>query len=270
MKNMLFALLLASSLGGCQKKEALPDPPAGAVQAPSYWTKFEGLGCCIVIDTLHTNPKALQPGQGGAEDTVAWIAKPDALRMELKAPATPQPNTPSMGIFKIKQDFGPGTHFSVSATFRNPEGRMDGSKPWTVVVVARTGGVADRSDLGRLQLSLRVKGGVHLRVQEDLDAPSADPVPGAAVPDFVPTDIVYKEIYLERKPFTLQLDVNRKSGKGVATLTTATQTVSIPFEMGVFKKDSGDPLTAVGVAMANNLPGETVSVEVTDVMVAKH
>lgn len=269
MKTMLFVLLLASALGGCREEEARPDEPAGAVQAPNYWTKFEGLGCCIVIDSLHTNPKALQPGQGGAEESATWIAKPDALQMELKAPSPLQPNVPSMGIFKTGQNFGPGTHFSVSATFRHPEGRMDGPA-WTVVVVARTGDAPDLMNLGRLQLSLRVRNGVHLRVQEGPDAQSAGQIPGAAAPDFMPSDIAYKEIYLEHKPFTLRLDVNRKSGKGIATLTTATQEYPIPFEMGFFKKDQGPPLTAVGTAIANNMPGETVSVEVTDLMIAKH
>lgn len=269
MKNMLLALVLASSLGTSAAHGAPPGAPPGAVQAPNYWTKFEGLGCCIVIDSLHTDPKALQPGQGGGEETAAWIARSDALRMELKAPSPLLPTVPSMGIFKTGQDFGPGTHFSVSATFRSPEGRMDAPTPWTVVVVARTGGAPDLMSLGRLQLSLRVRNGVHLRVQEGPDAPGAVAI-GPTDKDFVPADTVYKEIYLEHKPFTLRLDVNRKSGKGVGTLTTATQTVSIPFEMGLFKKNSGDPLTTVGTAMANTMPGETVSVEVTDVMVAKH
>ena len=266
---MLFALLLASSLGISISEGARADPPAGAVQAPNYWTKFEGLGCCIVIDSLHTDPRALQPGRGEAGEIAAWISKSDALRMELKAPDPLQSNTPSMGIFKTGQDFGPGTHFSVSATFRSPEGRMDGPA-WTVTVVARTGGAPDLSDLGRLQLSLRVRNGVHLRVQEGPDAPSTGAIPGAAVFDFVPADTAYKEIYLQHKPFTLRLDVNRKSGKGVATLTTATQEFPISFEMGLFKKDAGLPLTTVGTAIANNIPGETVSVEVTDLMIAKH
>ena len=268
MKTMPFALLLASALGGSTAHGAPPGAPAGAVQAPNYWTKFEGLGCCIVIDSLHTDPRALQPGQGGAEKSAMWIAKPDALRMELTAPDPLQASTPSMGIFKTEQNFGPGTHFSVSATFRSPEGRMDGPA-WTVVVVARTGKAPDLSSLGRLQLSLRVRNGVHLRVQEGLDAPSAGAI-GPTDKDFVPTDTVYREIYAEHKPFTLRLDVNRKLGKGVGTLTTATQVVSIPFEMDVFKKDEGPALTAVGTAIANNLPGETISVEVTDIMVAKH
>ena len=268
MKKQLIALLLASSLGDSAALGAPPGTPAGAVQAPNYWTKFEGLGCCIVRDSLHTVPQALQPGQGGAEESAVWIAKPDALRMELKAPRPLQPNTPSMGIFKTDQNFGPGTHFSVSATFRSPEGRMDGPA-WTVVVVARTGKAPDLSSLGRLQLSLRVRNGVHLRVQEGANAPSAGPI-GPTDKDFGPTDIAYKEIYVEHKPFTLRLDVNRKSGTGVGTLTTATQVISIPFEMGLYKKDSGPALTTVGTAMANNIPGETVSVEVTDIMIAKH
>ena len=275
MKNMLVALLLASSLGISNSEGAHRDPPAGAVKAPNYWTKFEGLGCCIVVDSLHTDPKALQPGRGDAGETAAWIGKSDALRMELKAPNPLQPydatssKTPSMGIFKTGQNFGPGTHFSTSATFRHPEGRMDGPA-WTVVVVARTGNAPDLMNLGRLQLSLRVRNGVHLRVQEGPDAPNAGPIPGAATPDFGPGDTAYKEIYLEHKPFTLRLDVDRKSGKGIATLTTATQEFPIPFEMGLFKKDQGAPLTTVGVAIANNIPGETVAVEVTDIMIARH
>ena len=269
MAKMLVALLLASSFSGFSMVGKNPGPPAGAVKAPNYWTKFEGLGCCIVADSLHTDPQGLQPGQGEAGETAAWIAKSDALRMELKAPNPLQPSVPSMGIFKTGQNFGPGTHFSVSATFRNPQGRMDGPA-WTVTVVARTGDTPDRSDLGRLQLSLRVRNGVHLRIQEGPDAASTAAIASAAVFDFVPTDPAYKEIYLEHKPFTLMLDVNRKSGKGTATLSTASQEFPIPFEMGLFKKDSGAPLTTVGTAIANNIPGETVSVDVTDVMVAKH
>jgi len=270
MKNMLAALLLASSLAGSAAYGTPPGTPAGALRAPNYWTKFEGLGCCIVADSLHTDPQALQPGQGDADETAAWIAKSDALRMELKAPDNLQPNVPSMGIFKTNQEFGPGTHFSVSATFRNPVGRMDGPA-WTVTVVARTGKSPDDSDLGRLQLSLRVRNGVHLRMQEGPDAPSTGAIPGAEVPDLGPADTAYKEIYLDHKPFTLRIDVNRKSGTGVATLTTATQEIPIHFKMGLFTKEPNAPkLTTVGAAIANNIPGETVSVEVTDFMVAKH
>jgi hypothetical protein len=128
---------------------------------------------------------------------------------------------------------------------------MDG-QAWTVALVARLGDVADTADLGRLQLSLRVNKGVHLRVQEGRDGPSTNAILGAALPDgspqpdFVSGDAAYKDIYLDHKPFTLRLDVNRKSGKGVATLTTATQVYPIRFEMGVFKKDGGAPLTTVG------------------------
>lgn len=270
MKNMLVALLLTSFLGVSAAHGTPPDTPAGAVKAPNYWTKFEGLGCCIVHDSLHTDPQALQPGQGDAGETAAWIAESDALRMDLKAPPAIAPNTtPSMGIFKTGQNFGPGTDFSVSATFRSPEGRMDGPA-WTVTVVARTGDAPDRSNLGRLQLSLRVRNGVHLRIQEGPDAAGTGAIPGATTYDFGPADSAYQEIYLQHKPFTLRLDVNRKTGKGVATLTTATQEFPIAFEMRLFKKDGGAPLTTVGTAIANNIPGETVSVEVTDIMVAKH
>jgi len=276
MKKLLVALLLASSLYGCKKEKAYPQPPAGSVDSADYWTKFEGLGCCILIDGLNTTPKALQPGQGGPDETSAWVSEADALRMDLTAPDKIAPDTtPSMGIFKTRQNFGPGTKFSISATFRNAQGRMDG-QAWTVALVARTGDVADTADLGRLQLSLRVNKGVHLRVQEGPDGPSTSAIPGAALPDgspqpdFVSGDAPYKDIYLDHKPFTLRLDVDRKSGKGVATLTTATQVYPIRFEMGRFKKDGGAPLTTVGVTIANNNPGETVSVEVTDFMIASH
>ena len=270
MKNLLVTLLLVSLLDVSAAHGTPPDAPAGAVKAPNYWTKFEGLGCCIVQDSLHTNPQALQPGQGDAGETAAWIAESDALRMELTAPPKLQPNTtPSMGIFKTGQNFGPGTHFSVSATFRSPEGRMDGPA-WTVTVVARTGDAADLSNRGRLQLSLRVKNGVHLRIQEGPDGPTAGAIPDAATYDFVPADTAYQEIYVQHKPFTLRLDVDRKSGKGIATLTTATREFPITFQMGLFKKDQGDALTTVGAAIANNIAGEKVSVEVTDFMVAKH
>lgn len=268
MKNVLVALLLASLLDVSAARGTPPDIPAGAVKAPKYWTKFEGLGCCIVRDQLRTVPQALQPGEADAGETAAWIAKSDALRMELTAPATLQPDVPSMGIFKTGQNFGPRTHFLVSATFRSPEGRMDGPA-WTVTIVARTGDAPDHTNLGRLQLSLRVRNGVHLRIQEGPDAPSTAAIAGATLYDFVPADTAYQEIYLQHKPFTLKLDVDRKSGTGVATLTTATREFPIAFQMGLFKRDQGDPLTTVGAAIANNIAGEKVAVEVTDFMIAK-
>src|SRR5690349_7070763 len=116
MKKII-ALLQASSLAGCSD----PGPGGGSGSVPAdYYATYEGanLACCIVRDVFHKPPQPLLKGQAKVGETAVWGAKDNALQMVLTAPppekvpvnATGEPLvTPSMGIFSIGHDYGPGT-----------------------------------------------------------------------------------------------------------------------------------------------------------------
>lgn len=280
--KQLITLLLASSLVGCG--HGGPGPGGHGEVLPDYYATYNGadLGCCIVRDIFHKTPQALLKGSSKVSETPVWTAKDGALQMVLTAPPPDQVPmnatgeslvTPSMGIFSIGHDYGPGTWFTVSATFQRPVGTASG-KAWSVGVAGRTGDVDDKSDLRRIVLSFRIcttgVGGckdskANLRVMEINSADPDDPADANLASENI-SDAIYNEIFSMAQPFTLKLHVNRKTGSGVATMTTGTETIPpLAFNPTIFKADSGEPITTLGATLADGFGlGESVSVEVTD------
>jgi hypothetical protein len=261
----LKGLLLASSLAGSGSAGWAQTPTPAADYSATF--KNADLGCCIIRDIFHKSPEPMAKGKSGVGETAVWDAKDNALQMKLTAPATIQKDdagnikVPSMGIFGTGYCLGPGSTFTIKGTFQKPT-REVSTDSWTVTVVARTGGVADVPDLGRLQLSLRVNNGnANLRVLEGLDNATTGAIPGAKKDV---TGAAFKEIYALGEPFTLSLHVDRKTDTGTAILKTPTQTIHIDFKMGVFTNGPKSPtLTTVGAALANTGPKLKASVEVT-------
>jgi hypothetical protein len=68
------------------------------------------------------------------------------------------------------------------------------------------------------------------------------------------------------QPFTLELTIDRKLGKGTAKLTVIDQVFSLNFTLADFVADGGPVITAVGsgIAVNSNGPGQTASVHVRD------
>lgn len=285
----LIALLLVSTLVGCKPASVPGSGGSGASGsvAADYYATFEGdnLGCCIVRDLFHHPAQALVKGRANVGETAVWSTKDNALQMTVTAPPPAQiPTdadgnylvTPSMGVFGTGYNFGPGTAFTVSATFQRPVGAPSG-KAWSVGVVGRTGGVDDSSTLKRIVLSFRVcttgVGGcknakVNLRVLE-VDGTNPDyNTNSAMLASTNITDAVYDAIFNHAQPFTLKLFLDRKAGSGTATITTGSESIPpLTFNnLTIFKADAGtDPITTVGATLANGFAlGETVSVEATD------
>ena len=271
--KMFIGLLLASALVGCKN----PSPGgAGASYAHADYEadlKGEDLGCCIIRDVLHKPPQALQKGQSNVGETASWTTADNALQMTLKAPPTIMENTtPSMGVFSTGLNLGPGSRFSVSATFRKPSDTLY-AKGWAVGVVARTGDRDDTADLKRLQLTFRVKNSTaELRVQEIWGPTDAEFKQHASLP--VPQTLYDQLIDNQLNPptFTLKLLVDRKTGTGDAMMKVRNTTYDLgSFNMEYFKASSGDPFTVVGAALANAYDaGKTRSVEVTHFEVWTH
>ncbi len=268
MNRPISLLLVASSLVGCSHggPHDEPVPVPTRYVAPAYEANIKGqdLGCCIVRDILHTPPQPLQKGQGKSEDPAAWNDKDGALQMALSGAG-------SMGVFSTGLDFDRGKIFSVSATFRNPVVTSSLSKkPWAIGVVARTGDVEDADNLGRLQVTLRVRNvappgdnvlpEAELRVQEGPNAPETTKIGNASAFILGPA---YDEIFISGQPFTLTLYIDRATSRGAAILATRTQTVELEFEQALFTGDKGDRLTVAGATFVNQEAERTASVEVT-------
>jgi len=68
------------------------------------------------------------------------------------------------------------------------------------------------------------------------------------------------------QPFTIELTIDRKEGKGIAKLTVVDQVFSVPFVLSDFRADGGSAITAVGPGIAVNpsAPGKTASVHVRE------
>jgi hypothetical protein len=260
MKNLIVALL-AASLVGC----------AG----PKYEANFIGieLGCCIVRDTLHTNPpQAMQEGRSNLPGETAHLNTADgALQMVTMPPVGVASGVAStIGIYSTQLSLGQGTSFVASARFQSPTRELS-YDPWSLLLIMRPGDAADDPTVPRLQLSLRTvqigapelqARSVELRVQEGPNAADAGKLPGASAEI---TGAAYDEIYNLHKPFTLVLIVDRTNGTGSAFLTTKTQAIAIgTFKTGIFTQNTGTPIiTTIGATLANSAPGLLASVELT-------
>ena len=272
----LIALLLASSLSGCGPHPGPGGVPPPTSTLPDYYAIFNGgdLGCCIVRDVFHHPPQALAKGRSLIGEIPVWTGQDNALDMLVTSPAlenTPvdaagNPETLSMGTVSTGHNCGPGTAFTVSATFQKPYDSACTSKAWAMGVVARTGGAPDTPDLKRLQFTFSVKAcHAQLRVREIIGPMDAD-LRLATINQDV-SDADYDAIVKSGQPFTLKLFVDRKTNSGTATMITGTETLAaLTFNMTYFTADpASEPLTTVGAALANCCnPGETRSVEVSD------
>lgn len=211
---------------------------------------------CGYWDGIHAPPQPLQKGDGqvaGSDPT--WTPTKDGLELAVTAPPSTTPNdekTPSIGVFSTNLDFGPGTVFSVHATFQKPRILPDSGDPraWAAgSVAARTGGKDDLKGEARLGVAVRKKGttaslnitefgknGANFRQQDN------KPIEGE----------LYANIFEKDYPYTIALSVDRNTGKGRATLTSGSEKLlSELFDLTTFSANSELPTTAVGATLAD-------------------
>ncbi len=255
------ALLLISCLAGCNVPKhdhhATKPTATSSVFRPVYRAKFPdaSLSCCF-WDRLH----ALEKGDGHVAGAIPTFTEAHhTLALGITAPdPIPLDETPSVGIFSTGLNFGPGTVFAVRATFQRPNGPHIADQAWAVGLVARTGGKDDLGSETRLTTTFKVKGdSAVLNVQGITVKPTGNEI----------SKEVYDKIVTEasHQPFTLELLVDRTTGKGIATLTSGRYALPLSFTMSKFQASSGPVITAVGATLANCCaPGKTATVEVTD------
>ncbi len=306
MKKPIALLLVASCLSGCgqapdasnradrpandARPSAIPasapcdpaGPPAEEPAAPGapkagipgktvlYATFPEGSLVCGYWDGIHAPPQPLVIGHGQVDGSdPSGTPTDDGLLLSVTAPGTiPGDKTPSVGVFSTNVDFGPGSVFSVQATFQNPTiSFLDPSaRAWATSVTARTGGQDDLKSEARLSVTVRVKGTAASMNIIEIDQNGGGPLDNQVIDGELKANIFEKHL-----PYTIRLSVDRTTGKGQATLTSGNQTLSSKtFDLAIFLPNSGPIISAVGPAVANCcVPGAKVTVLVSDFRISQ-
>ena len=273
---LALAFVAGPAYAACDQS-ALANAPASPVISPplvpgtpalklAYHAIFTGGTSSCFLDRIHTPPQAPQEGDGQVPgQTRTFTPTSRGLVIGLTAPKPIPPiaghapddtQTPSAGVFATGLNYGPGTFFSTRATFVAPRGLFDGAA-WAVTLNARTGGSNDLGSEARLNVTLKFKKGTASLNAYDggTKANSTD----------IPKD-VYTSIVSSLQPFTMEMMVSRKTGRGAAVLTTAgSAPVMLQFALTNFGKKSGPVVQAVGPAIATCcLEAVPLSVELTD------
>ena len=155
--------------------------------------------------------------------------------------------------FDADVNFDVGSVVGLRATYVAPVGPHNGTDVWAVVVNVETGGA---NPVGAAA-SLQIRG-----------ATARFNTPGATVAQSqLVTSDDYDAIFrsIEPQPFTLELLVDRVTGRGEASLKIGAELYSRTYEFAVFRADSGPPIGAVGADVAIiNSSGQASSVRIRD------
>lgn len=232
-------------------------PPPNDLEL-SYLASFPSGSLDPSVDKTGLGPMML--GHTDAADINA-VAEPQsgAYRFGVTNPNATLRETYS-GAFLTPVDFGPGTLFSVRATYIGPEGPFPAAGVlWAVGLMVRTGGAVADANEPRAGVTLQVRGG-GLRLN----------MPGAETPLNLPNmpqdrfDAVFDPN--DPAPITLELVVNRITG----VTDSSVKIGDFPPVLGScklkdFKAESGPAITAVGPAIAVAAPpGARAFVQVRD------
>ena len=288
MVRPISLLLVASCLGGCWDPptdyQCDPYDPRGAIStAPSDAGELmlhadlpKGSLVCGYWDNIHQPSEPLRKGHGqvvGSEP--AWTPSGDALQLAVTAPpgtTGDDAKTPSVGIFSTNLPFGPRTAFAAHATFQRPDiSRLDPqARAWAAgAVTARTGGTDDLKAEARLSATVRVNG---TKAILNVTEVGPDDSNFSRKPD--PPEILGElktNIFDKHLPYTIGLMVNRRTGLGLATLTSGNAPpLQFPFELTIFTPVSDLKITAVGAAVADCcVPDAMVRVLLSDFRISK-
>jgi hypothetical protein len=258
----------ASPLGGV--------PGATPFQTAYHATFPSGRLDCGYMDRIHSTPQPMKPGDGkvaGATVTDSPITTGGRLLGLTPPNPIPDDKTPSAAISSTDLPFGPGTVFTARATFRNPIGphlapAADHTNAWALSISARDGNEADLATDNRLAVTFKVKN--QTATLNIVDTGYSGPPRSKSV-----DPAIYASIFgtsgASPKPFTIELYVNRQTGKGSASLAgpaveaAGAGSVDLPFDIYAFPPTSGPIIKALGPTIANCCAwGQAVNVEITD------
>lgn len=234
-------------------------PSRPAVLQLAYSASFPNGSLKPSLDRLNAGP--MVPGDPLIPDSNPTVsAAPGAVVISIHRPLGLSPDQiPSESIF-APVSFGPGSVVRIKATFIAPVGPYATTGGFAIGLGGRTGGKDDLANETRVFATVNVRPNQLVRFQ----------IPFGAVEDrnTVLPQAVKDAIYstTDPQPFTVELTIDRKQGKGTAKLTVIDQVFSLDFTLEDFLAGSGPTITNVGpgIAVNANGPGQTASVHVRD------
>jgi hypothetical protein len=188
----------------------------------------------------------------------SWTATQGDYLITFTRPSSLTGQAVVVGIDATPVNFDVGSVVGLRGTFVAPVGPHNSADVWAIVVGASTGGSNPIIFNPSVGATLQIRG-----------AGARFNTPGASVPATLPDlpQEIYDAIFnpIDPQPFTLELLIDRNTGRGEASLKVGQAVFSRTYEFAVFKADSGPAITAVGARAAIiNSSGQPVSVRVRD------
>jgi hypothetical protein len=186
---------------------------------------------------------------------------PGEIRLGITRPADLSPDiVVAQSAWATRLNFGPGSVMRTEADFIAPVGPIPGGG-FAIGLVAKIGGKDDLGDVEtKVATTINVRPGFLVR----LNVPFGSVEPTNMVLPQAARDAIFST--RNPQPFTLELTIDRTTGKGTSKLTVAGQVYSLGFTLSDFLANSGPTITAAGpgVAVNANGPGQTASVHVRE------
>lgn len=225
----------------------------------AYLASFPNGSLEPALDKLNAGP--MVPGDPlipGSNPTVS--AAPGGIEVSIHRPIGLSPDDiPSESIF-APVDFGPGSVVRISATFIAPVGPYATTGGFAIGLGARTGGKDDLATETRVFATVNVRPNQLVRFQIPFGSVEAR---NTVLPQAV-KDAIFSTT--DPQPFTIEMTIDRKLGKGTVKLMVIDQVFTLEFTLADFVADGGPAITAVGpgIAVNSNGPGQTASVRIRE------
>lgn len=240
----------------------IPDSPAATEQPLAYLATFPNGTLQPSVDRLEAG--AMQPG-----DTLIPNSNPTFTPLNgeylvgITRPLGLTPDQiPAASLWATPVNFGPGSILRIRTTFIAPVGPYATTGGFAIGVGAKTGGKDDLPPETEPRVFVTVNARPNQVVRFQVPFGSVEPA-NMVLPQAV-KDAIYSTT--DPQPFTIELTIDRKLGKGTAKLTVIDQVFSLSFRLSDFLADGGPVITAVGpgIAVNSNAPGATATVHVRD------
>ena len=237
----------------------IPGSPASTELRLAYLASFPNGSLEPSLDKL--NAGAMFPGDPLIPDSNPTVStSPGEVVVSIHRPVGLSPDLIPAESLWAPVNFGPGSVVRLRATFIAPVGPYATTGGFAIGVGGRIGGKDDLPLEPRVFVTVNARPNQLVRFQVPFG--SVEPT-NTVLPQAV-KDAIYSTT--DPQPFTIELTIDRKLGKGTAKLMVIDQVFSLSFTLSDFLADTGPTITAVGpgIAVNSNGPGQTASVHVRE------